>query len=60
MNEVQGETGFVRMVEEGVSEVTFELRPEGSEGAPQLHARTCQAEGTVGAKAPRQNHVSVA
>lgn len=31
--------------------VTFEPRPEGSEGATQLHEKTCQAKGMVGAKA---------
>lgn len=30
---------------------TFESRPEGSEGATQLHERTCQAEETAGSMA---------
>lgn len=44
-------SGWSRMAWETSRQATFESRPEGSEGATQLHERTCQAEETVGSMA---------
>lgn len=44
-------SGRSRMTWETSRQAAFESRPEGSEGATQLHERTCQAEETVGSMA---------